>query len=144
MFSSLLRSKWLRGLRTRLWSPVRWDRGIESSSKHGYFSSPFCVMLFCVCRGLYDRLITSLEETYQVSKQVKETSRMWGCQCSSKNCTATEDLHLCLLFPPPLLLLLCYHSLNRLYYAQPSRTWFRLAGIASGFLTFSFFPGWGC
>jgi hypothetical protein len=35
-----------------LWSRGRWDHVFESRSRHGCLSASFCVMLFCVGRGL--------------------------------------------------------------------------------------------
>jgi hypothetical protein len=46
------RSHWPCGLRRGSWPVGCWDRGFESRSRHGCLSASFCVVLFCVGRGL--------------------------------------------------------------------------------------------
>jgi hypothetical protein len=44
-----------------------WDREFEARSRNRCLSLCFCVVLFCVGRGLCNALITSPKEFYQVS-----------------------------------------------------------------------------
>jgi hypothetical protein len=46
------RSQWPCGLRRGSWPVGCWDRGFEFRSRHACLSTSFCVVLFCVGRGL--------------------------------------------------------------------------------------------
>jgi hypothetical protein len=58
---------WPCGLRRRSWPLGYWDRELEARSRNRCWSSCFCVVLFCVGRGLCNALIIRPKEFYQVS-----------------------------------------------------------------------------
>jgi hypothetical protein len=62
------RFQWPHSLKRRPWWLECWDRGFESSLRHGCLFSPFCAVLSCVDKGLCDGLITRPKESFQVSK----------------------------------------------------------------------------
>jgi hypothetical protein len=79
-------SRWPRGLRSRSWRLLYWDRGFESRSRYGCLSLCFCVVLSCVAFATGWSLVQR-SPTSCLNEITKPP--VWGGQGPYKDCRAT-------------------------------------------------------
>jgi hypothetical protein len=75
LYLKMLPTWWPCSLRHRFWPLICCDCEFESHSGHGCLSLCLYVVLSCVGRGLYDKLITHPKESYHVSIKIKKPKK---------------------------------------------------------------------